>query len=300
MSLHKICIGFALLLMALPQKALAKSTEIGVLEEQCEPRGLYSVYNARVRLAFTSTGQSWKAPEPFVQDIDTLKSAPVKFAGKKEWFILSHNKTIAKVNSKGVDEYDWYRDIGTHQLLTALPAEAKGPRTGTYAGWLGCPVRKPMVLSTTVPAKDTENWRKEQPAYLPTQEIIVQIRRSIEDFYQDREEKPREIALSKKDLIVKHQFGSESNKKLVAIQLRSNVHVRDAAGAPDRSLYWFYVDGGTRVKFIGRGLVLVDWADYNSDGYTDFLFWIDDNNVSGYLLTWNKFADRVSVMWNNY
>jgi len=253
-----------------------------------------------VRLAFSMTGTAWKAFDHAIQDIDALKSAAGNFAGRREWFVLDHSKAIAKVVSTGVNEYDWYQDVGMQNVLSALPVMAKGPRTLRYSGWMGCPVRKPLVVSTRIPAKDTENWRREKPSYAPTKEIAGQILNALFGHSRQNDGTSGKRGLSPRDVFAAEQFCSKGTAKLVAFQVRPSAQVVDNAGQPDRALYWFFMDGRKSVKFVGRGLVLIDWADYDSDGKTDFVFWVDGYNVNGYLLAWNDFENRVSFTWNYF
>jgi hypothetical protein len=295
-----LAIPVLLLLAVVPQRTLAaKTTEIAFLEDMCEEGyGRDNSYSTRVRLAFFARDSTWKAFDHAVQNSEELRNAATKFAGIRQWFLVDHNKSIGKVTSRGVEKYKWYKDVGMQELVTELPAEAKGLRDLKYSGWPGCPVRKPIVLSTVLPASDKENWKKEQTDSVPTREMAEQIKNSTNDLYADDEDKSQKASFTEKDLIVVEQYGSLSEEKLIAIQFRPNAGVKDNTGDPDRLLNWFYVGKTASIKFIGHGLVLIDWADYNLDGQTEFLFWVDGYNLNGYLITWDSFRKSDSFTWN--
>lgn len=295
-----LAIPLLLLLAVVPQRTLAaKTTEIAFLEDMCEEG--YSrdnSYSTRARLAFFSRDTTWKAFDHSVQNSEELRNVATAFAGIRQWFLVDHNKAIRKVTSKGVEKYKWYKDVGIQELATELPAEAKEPRDLKYSGWPGCPVRKPIVLSTVLPSSDKESWKKEKTDLVPTQEMAEQIRNSTNDLYADNADKPQKASFTEKDLIAVEQYGSLSKGKLIAVQFRPNAGVMDNTGDPDRLLYWIFVGKTASLKFIGRGLVLIDWADYDSDGQTEFLFWVDGYNLNGYLITWDSFRKSDSFTWN--
>ena len=297
---HRKPSGFAIALILtlalFPAKALANRIDIGFLEDMCDYHGTNVMYTAKVRLAFMSTGSSWKAYDHSAEDSKALSNAASNFAGNRQWVLLRHDRSVAQVASKGVDKYDWYKDIGLQDLITDLPVEVKGPRDLQFSGWIGCPVRKPIVLATAPPARDQENWRNEKPSYVPTDAIADHIQNSIDEIYQDNDLETEKLTISKKDLVAAEQYVSNKSDKLIAFRFCSKGPLRN--GDDDAVLYWFYVHDKTPPTFIGRGLVLIDWADYNSDGETEFLFWIDGYNENGYLMTWGSFARNASFTWH--
>jgi hypothetical protein len=297
MQISSTTILLLLLLSAIPQKAFATDLQIAFLEDACE-EGHDNSYNTRVRLAFLWQDSMWKSFDHNVRNFEELEHAATKFAGTHQWFLVDHENSIGTLISKGVDKYKWYKDVGMQELISELPATAKNPRDLKYSGWPGCPVRKPIVLSTALPIKDKESWRKVKADVRPSKKMAEQIRNSNNDLYAAADEKPVKASFTEKDLIVSEQYNSPIKGNLVALQFRKNAGVMNNTGDPDSSLYWFYLGNKTPSMLIGRGLVLIDWADYNSDGQTEFLFWVDGYNLNGYLISWSNFTKTDSFTWN--
>ncbi len=276
----------------------ANSVEIAFLEDVCDSPGPNNNYSTIVRLAFVSHDSIWRALEHDVKNSEELHAAAKKFTGDRQWFLIDHNIILGKVASTGVGTYKWYKEIGMQKLISELPEKAKSPRNAKYSGWLGCPVRKPLILSTAQPAPDKERWTKEIVDVVPTNAFAEQLKNLNLDLYEGDGDEPRKANFSAKDLMVNEQYGSLSRGKLIALQFRPKSGVMNNWGEPDSSLYWFYIAKNNSIKFVGSDLVLIDWADYNSDGKTDFLFWVDGYNLNGYLVAFDNFGQTASFTWN--
>ncbi|HUK99963.1 MAG TPA: hypothetical protein VLX29_03830 [Nitrospirota bacterium] len=194
------------MIMPMPYAIGASSIEIAFLEDTCDPRGFDNVYHTTVRMAFHSANNTWKSFEHFADNLDQLDSAAAKLDGHRQWFILDHDKLIGKVASDGVHKYEWYKDIGTQKLLTSLPTKARKLRTLKYSGWIGCPVRKPIVIASVLPSYDKESWRKEKTSYLPTQEIVELLKKSVSELNQESDDQSPKIRLAKMTLSRKNNI----------------------------------------------------------------------------------------------
>jgi len=296
---HRFSIMLLLVFLSLAPRitfAVENSIQIAFLEDSCVS-GRTNSYSTIVRLAFYWQDSAWKSFDHTVRNSQELGIAATKFAGTIKWVLAAHDRSLGAVTSKGVEKYRKYKDVGMQELVSTLPAAAKTSRDLTYAGSPGCPVRKPMVLSTARPKSDKERWAKVKATIKPSREMAEKIRSSADDRYAGDDNKPVNAAFTEKDLLVAVQYRSPVKGDLIALQVRPDARTKDAMGNPDKRMHWFYVDKNKADTFIGHGLVLIDWADYNSDAGTEFLFWVDGYNSNGYLITWADFSRSDAFTW---
>lgn len=61
---------------------------------------------------------------------------------------------------------------------------------------------------------------------------------------------------------------------------------------------WFHVNKEGSVRYIGRGMTLLDAGDYDNDGESEIIFWRSGYNEDGYILFYKQFINRVDFTWN--
>jgi hypothetical protein len=67
------------------------------------------------------------------------------------------------------------------------------------------------------------------------------------------------------------------------------VDCEDTAAGFDLDDQWFVIDPQRSARFLGEGMWLVDAGDYDNDGKSEVLFWINQDNRGGYKLFFDDF-----------
>ena len=305
-----LIIFFILLFIVIQLNAEEKKEHTGVeiafLEDWCsrysEGREVKIKYKPRVRLAFRFTKDGWKKFGNRVSGIKELKQAADRFKGNRSWFMLERDKPLDSLLSKGVDEYQLYCDVGTQNIVGQVTSTALLPRTMEFSGWHHCEVRKPIVLVSRKPSKSRDNWVRIKPTYTPDNETVKLINEYGSQLYSCKDERDENGSSLKAKISVEmlktvDEIVSEKGDRLLAVAFRDDACVLDNTGDKVSSWYWFSQIGNTRVIFIGEGLKLIDWADYDADGNSEFIFWLNGYNLNGYRILWSKLPRTTTVSW---
>ena len=296
--------------------------EIAFLEDQCTSyldgtkiRNKYETkikYGSRIRLAFMLTQNGWEAFDHDIKDSKELKQLVSKFSSKRNWYLLEGDTIMGSLRSKGVYEFHTYSDIGTQNIVGALPPSVLLPHTLEFSGWndkYGCKVRKPIVLASRKPQKGRDNWIKVAPRFEINNEIVNLINTAANALYTCKDERDEQgVTLRAKintDMLqTVDEFVSKEGDRFFAVKFRENTCalIGAAGDFASSTKYWFAQIGKTSIKFVGEGLILIDWADYDLDGDTEFLFWLNGYDVNGwdlngYVILWNKLSKTATFSW---
>jgi hypothetical protein len=280
--------------------------EIAFLEDWCttysEGKEIKTKYEPRVRLAFKRSPKGWEAYDNRASDMSELKQAAKRFSGNRRWFVVDQEKPLGSLLSEGVQEYQRYADVGIQKVLGALPPATLLPRSNAFSGWLGCHVRRPFVLVSHKPTRGSDGWARKQPSYKPNTEILNLIRTSANELYSCTDERDESGTLIKARIGVDmlqtvDELVSTKGDRLFAVKFLKDACVANEYAEHENSMYWFAPVGKSQLKFLGQGLTIIDWADYDSDGETDFLFWIDGYNINGYRIVWKGLREMASFTW---
>jgi len=280
--------------------------EIAFLEDWCEryseEKELKTKYEPRVRLAFRLTKDGWKAFDNRVSGSDELKQAAKRFSGDRKWILLEREQPLDSLISQEITAYQWYADVGMQDIVGSLPASALLPRGIKFSGWLGCQVRRPIVLISRKPQKASDNWQEIEPSFKPDTEIVHLIKTFGNGLYTCTDERDENGTLLKAEikqdmLETVEEFVSGKGDRLFAVKFLDDACVTNVIAEHEYSMYWFAQLGTSPLKFIGQGLTLIDWADYDLDGHAEFLFWLDGYNLNGYRILWKGMTETATFSW---
>ncbi len=297
--------------VGVPSKAGDHDESIGVeiafLEDWCErssERGeLKLEYKPRVRLAFKLKENGWEPFDYSVSGVEELRQAAKRFAAKRKWFLVEKETVLDSLMSEGVKEYKGYVNVGTQKIVEPLPSSALLPRGSKFLGWTGCEVRRPIVLTTSKPQKGKENWEKIQSSFTPNQEFVDKINNFSTKLYTCKDERDENgvtlKAVIRIDMLeTVEELRSDKGDRLIAIRFREDACVADNTLEFEDSIYWFLRKANSSLKFVGQGLALIDMADYDLDGNTEFLFWHNGYNLNGYRILWRNLTKIATVSWS--
>lgn len=184
----------------------ATGVEIAFLEDSCttytEGKKIKKKYEPRVRMAFRKSQNGWEAHDNSASDMDELKQASKRFSGERKWFVVDQERLLGLLNSQGVEEYHWYKDVGIQNIIGTQPPATLTQRDKMFAGWSGCDVRKPYVLVSHQPKKGTDGWARIRASYKPNTQILHLIGTYSTELYSCSDERDQEGKIIKAKISV--------------------------------------------------------------------------------------------------
>lgn len=257
---------------------------IGVLEHNNgEERKGHSV-----RVAFYKEDGRWKA---YPADFDTeqeLSQSVKAFPAEVSWTVCFDGRSNGSLTSKNPETVLYYRDVGTHQLNPGVSAPTFGQPSELFSGWPGGKTYRPVVLSSGANCADPAAWR---PAKPEAGEIDL-----VKDYLR-REYGASAAKLSKAKVTANKSYGSEARgAKLVSLSI-AGAEIIPASGEDEGNKdAWFYV-AGKEVRYLGSNMLLVDAGDYDGDGREEVVFKVQRYNNDGYVLFYERFAQKAEFSW---
>jgi|GEM_PF-1139534 len=261
----------------------AKGQALAFLEDRCENTAKGYSYAPIVRVSFLKQGGPW---------------VPVsEFQEFNKWTVLERGRSVGQVESGGMEKSDRYMNIGA-QRAGDLPATVfNGKRDLQFSGWAGCPVHKPVALVASAPKADKEGWKKVTPDIKLTDGIFSVIKENVRELFRETADGNERFDYKISDLYAAEQYSSNAKRIIVAFRFKPDSGAQDIVGESSEAFYWVSVSSGSAPKFLGAGLQLIDFADYDSDGATEFLFWLSGYNLDGYKIFWNGFLASETFSW---
>jgi len=263
----------------------AKGQALAFLEDRCETTVKGYSYAPIVRVSFLQQGESW------------VPSAVVRFPEFNKWTVLERGQGVGQVASRDNEKLDRYMDIGAQQAGDLPAIVFNGERDLQFSGWAGCAVFKPVVLSASAPKTDKEGWKKVSPSTKLTDGIFSAIKENVRELFRETDSGTERFDYKIGDLYAAEQYSSNAKRSIVAFRFKPDSGARDIVGESSDAFYWVSTSSGSAPKFMGAGLQLIDFADYDSDGATEFLFWLSGYNLDGYKIFWNGFKDSETFSW---
>jgi hypothetical protein len=247
-----------------------------------------------VRVVFRYQNNVWYSLDKELGDSSLYPS-------KIDWVISFDGKKIGELSSykNSTDTYprDAYHSVLSKNLHTI------GEPTMEFSGWVGEAQPRPLVAVSKPFYSDPERW---QP-YVPDEnEISELISLYIAHF--------KSFEFNWIDTLIVSQLGfgksyiSSVSYKLLQLGVYDTINGK----AYLTNKVWFYksnsgefIDISIKIDkpFFGEGdseisnLYLVDAGDYDNDGKSEIVFWIDRYSGNGYALFYSGFTKHVSFEW---
>jgi len=242
------------------------------------------------RTCFYLENDHWKA---YRSDWDEgqLDTAKLFFSGIRIWDAVEKGQVIGKVTSQDKEWREGRLDVGTQAVRTGADVfNSQRDKLVIYYCW---PVKvlKPMTLVSAGinNVSKKAQWRVSSPRDVGEPSL-----RSILEGCIDKKGIGAEYNkdANTHDFKITAVYEQGARYLCCAIRFSERSNVWDNAGDPDRSLYWFGIDRehDTLCLFLGAHLILIDWGDYNSDGFCDLLFMISFRNGFGYKIVDSGFT----------
>lgn len=288
---------------------------IGVLEEI---RGHYAgEANFRsVRVLFESVGHEWRAYPSDCSNQDCLKSITSDYPRQVTWNIGISGRNLGTVIARTPDDFEWYGDVGLQKITSKKPIPIAGERSAEYGGYSGDSVLPPLVANSKPYFTDPDLWMKTPPPKEVSATLQSQIEKKLPDASAcTSTQKSTEIkinkfysskngwSLSQIDLYGDGlQKSPEADERQSGIQHLNPLCTEGAYIINGVTLIggfpWVAISPKGDVSYLGEGLRLVDFADYNDSGKSEILFAIDGDNLGGYKLFFDDFKRHAEFKFN--
>lgn len=310
-----------------PEPSGKGQVEIAVLEEQADtvpPIGQNvnwekKVYRTQVRLVFRHMGGEWLPYDQNFFFLDNQTTATVDRLvaqlsnSTRSWHMVREGMDLGEIRSSGLIYGEqtpctrgWIQPLTGN--LKSFPPKA-GPQIEDFSGWVGIPVRRPILLLPHAYKGDPEGWVKlgdkstsiPQEVFsefirVPDKGIIIPSPKTGLGHDDDYNYWKNRVFYSISDLETRSVFGSRKGDFLYCIQFRRNAPV-DQENDPSVRAYCFGWCKGAAPRYVGTMLPL-EIGDFDGDGKSDFLFWYTNEDEDGYVLVWDRFAKRAKSTWN--
>jgi hypothetical protein len=272
----------------------AEPVMLGVLEEpQCAKDKA-----VRARIMFSHTAHGWDA-------LDTPEAAVGAQIVKRDWTIALDGKQRGQltledptVNPLAATNEFYSRDklfapVGRVPLF-ANPKKA-------FGGWCDAPRRRPIVLVSPPNFADPAGWKRFVPGISEKKQLLAPLHTVTDGVTQcGRDGFTHHLfRFQAKDVKIYEGYRSNNGDLLIPIGLdrARNGCYAEAEPGEEWESQWFSIHDGVS-RFVGRGMELVDAADYDGDGKTEFLFWSSGYDNDGYRLMFDGFAKTAEYLWS--
>lgn len=247
-----------------------------------------------IRPLFVKNQDKWVA-------LNTREFANTYLPKRANWIATNENKSIGNLVS--VDggmttepEWTYPRDYWHVPELNQDLPEILNTKNA-YAGWCEPPKHKPITLLSIANFSNPEHWIQMSATPKEIQSLYPAFKSSFNGnkLCQDMN-KPKRYKLNIKDIRVESNLVAKDGSKLIAMKVTKDVYECDSELGDLTSTKWFYMKN--TVQYIGTDLTLIDVADYDNNGESEFLFWYSGYNSDGYVLYSNYFKNHTDFKWN--
>ena len=245
--------------------------------------------NRIVRPAFEKTPLGWKPVD------ETPLPASMK------WTVAFDGRSLGSVETEAGAE-------GFTRIYKITTPTAKIPSVGQpsqqFSGIMGngeTKFRRPLVVVSRPNYGDPDGWKRTK---LPDR-IAAMIREAFRRQYPHvdrcKEEEIMERDWKFPDSALSFPFAYASNKDSFLAEVDIDSGDCGWIDQPDQpeSGPWFFVSADGKVKWVGSFLSLLDAGDYDSDGRSEFVFFLSQGeNTDGFVLFDAKFENQISLLWH--
>lgn len=300
-NLTKLLTIFILCFSSSYISSLQEPIFLGILETHntnwpCKKSSDVNEFYSFIRLAFILENKKWipinvSKKEMLIYDIESYKFKPFDKSYYKKifttYYMLYDIQNIGAINSIESNEFP---DENIWRSVISIK-EKKLPRIGKISDsftddYCGETSYRPIIVSTVQNFKDPLNWKLNRNSI--DKKILNDVVKNYSailqkeyggkaTFEDDHEEIPEGNAIYKRSYI------SKNNDLLINIVFKA----KRGTIFPK----WFYVSNN-EIKYLGSYKNLVDAADYDNDGFTDFIFFETTYNSCGYILYYDNMQKK--------
>lgn len=254
------------------------------------------------RVMFRHANDKWYSLEHEIGDSS-------KYPVQAPWTIAFDGRTIGSFNSHMAPikfrDAPWTFPRDAYHIPDTQKLPTIGMPTMEFSGWIGEIQPRPLVTVSDTNYADREKWKP----FVPDERIIKELTTLYKQHFEYTEY-ARIDTLSDVILALGKSYISANGGSLIQIGEKNFL---DDGAVILSSPIWIYrssagevIDLSKAVDFPFRGagdsetsnLHLVDAGDYDGDGYSEVIFWIDRYNGNGYALFYHNFSAHVTFEWS--
>ena len=273
----------------------AEPISIGFLE--------YTKKSAEARVAFSKVTDGWQVCQVKCQKFPasgSAKDCEFNCASDGPWQINYNEKILGAISLKLPKEYKTYSDLGK---LVVEGDQSKLPKITTrakqFAGWMGDPPFRPLVLAKNGGNADPDKWRVSKVTSTIRSSVMAAYRRQFPNIVNcnnpDENKRILNYKIPDKNLTIPVVFESKGKDFLVQV----NPVGYECDGVLDKE--WlsqlFFVDRTGGVDYLGDSLTPLDAMDVDRDGRSEWFVWYSGYNKDGYVMFFDGMKKNVRYTW---
>lgn len=260
------------------------------------------------RRVFVLREGTWQSALPDAESVEALNQERNSILIPRKWTVFHDGKVRGQISAEPVAKVTLFKDLGLQKLVgkkPPLPPQKKETQFGAFDG----PRVRPLLLTSETSVSDPDEWKpdhgkKVPPAAKAGFKRIFGAQVSYDGGNDSEESKKYELKDS--DIVLSKSYKTTAGA-LEARIIGLKLQLAKGAGVSCETegdkcqgipLYWFYIPNGQEPIFLAKASALVETADLNSDGVSDFAFWISEYNLGGYTIVDGKTRTLTQAHWS--
>lgn len=232
-----------------------------------------------VRVAFSRSDGAWRGyPDP--RSRHATSEGPrtdLPLPATVRWDACFDGRRVGKVRTVLAPNLGAIALANVHQPAAGEQVPFQGKATPAFGGWLGEPVRRPLVLTFPGSCGDPERW-KPTPVPRPVlASVLLAFREAVKGVHGcDADGASTGLFdFAASDVVVGKSYASGLGDRIVTLTLRQRPEVIGGCDDGPRDDPWlprtFAVLANGTVRHLGSAMTLVDAGDYDGDGRSELV-----------------------------
>lgn len=264
------------------------------------------------RRVFVLRDGTWQSALPDAESVEALNQERNSILLPEKWTVFHDGKVRGQISAEPVAKVTLFKDLGLQKLVgkkPPLPKQKKEPQFDAFDG----PRVRPLLLTSEITIADPDGWKPDQAKKIPAAAKIgfkklfgAQANYDGEAKGNSDGDSGKKYELKDTDIVLSKSYKTTTGSleaRIIALKLQlakgagvsCETEGDNCQGIP---LYWFYIPNGQEPIFLAKASALVETADVNSDGVSDFAFWISEYNLGGYSLVDGKTRTLTQAHWS--
>lgn len=264
------------------------------------------------RRVFVLRDGTWQSALPDADSVEALNQDRNSISIPRTWTVFYDGKIRGQLSVEPVPKVEKFKDLGLQKLIgkkPPLPSPKKEPQFDAFDG----PRVRPFLLTSESTVFDPDQWKPDSKKEIPIgakagfkKAFGDQARYDDETAGETGGEAAKKYEIKDKDIAIAKSYKTGSgtlDARIIGLKLQLAKDLRVSCdtegdkclGAP---LYWFYITSGKAPIFLAKASALVETADLNNDGVSDFAFWVSEYNLDGYAIVDGKTRTLTQAHWS--
>ncbi|MBN8539392.1 MAG: hypothetical protein J0L82_03315 [Deltaproteobacteria bacterium] len=260
------------------------------------------------RRVFVLKSGTWQSALPDADSIEALNQERNIISEPKKWTVFFDGKVRTQLSVNPVKTVTLFKNLGLQQTAgknPQLPVQKPDSQFSAFDG----PRVRPYLLTTDSNVSDPDRWKPDAKIKCPpaAKAAFKQIfgAQANYDGSTDGEE-PKKYLIEDKDIVLSKAYKTTAGtlgSRLIGLKLKLPINIKVSCetegdrceGAPT---HWFYIPNEQKPIYLAKASALVETADLNSDGTSDFAFWVSEYNLGGYSIVDGKTRALIQAHWS--